>query len=113
MKNEITKIVSNVMRLLVDGRFDDLVRLTRGRRLTSIEIQQAVVDYGRRLMMPPESAYRQLMEITSIETSEPSQWSVEMPLWTREEGQSDLTIELTVTQTGSGHDVEIDDIHVL
>lgn len=113
MNNEIVGVVRNIMRLLVDGKFDDLVTITHGRRLTAFEMQQAIKDYGRRLVMPPESAYSQLIDMVFVEASAPSQWSIEMPLWTREEGQSDLSIELTVTQAEVAFDVQIDDIHVL
>ena len=36
-----------------------------------------------------------------------------MPLWTKEEGRSDLSIEVTVIKETSGFKIELDDIHVL
>jgi hypothetical protein len=36
-----------------------------------------------------------------------------MPLWTKEEGRSDLTLELTVTMGANDTQIELDDIHVL
>jgi hypothetical protein len=36
-----------------------------------------------------------------------------MPLWTREEGRSDLSIAITVIADGEGFRIELDDIHVL
>ena len=41
------------------------------------------------------------------------QFSVHMPLWTEEEGRSDLTLELTIKMPDKGIEVELDDIHVL
>jgi len=36
-----------------------------------------------------------------------------MSLWTAEEGRSDLSLELTITESGNGYLIEVDDIHVL
>ena len=43
----------------------------------------------------------------------PPRWSVRMDLWTAEEGRSDLSLELTIIESGRGYTVELDDIHVL
>lgn len=41
------------------------------------------------------------------------EWSVELPLWTVEEGRSDLTLQADVTERPEGPFVVINDIHVL
>lgn len=43
----------------------------------------------------------------------PGQWWVVLPLWTREEGRSDLSLEATVTESSGEVSVVIDGIHVL
>ena len=43
----------------------------------------------------------------------PGQWWVVVPLWTREEGMSDLSLEATVSESPGGVVVVIDGIHVL
>jgi hypothetical protein len=43
----------------------------------------------------------------------PGQWWVVLPLWTREEGMSDLCLEATVTESPGGVMVVIDGIRVL
>lgn len=35
------------------------------------------------------------------------------PLWTREEGRSDLTLSVTAIKQGETYTVEVDDLHVL
>jgi hypothetical protein len=40
-------------------------------------------------------------------------WAVDVPLWTTEEGRSDLTLSLTISETRDGVQLEIDDLHVL
>jgi hypothetical protein len=43
----------------------------------------------------------------------PGQWWVVLPLWTQEEGMSDLSLEATVTESTGGVIVVIENIHVL
>lgn len=61
--------------------------------------------------MPPDGSYR-LMSVVRVRGAEPPKWSVAMPLWTENEGRSDLSIELTLIQQGDGFRIEVDDIHV-
>lgn len=46
-------------------------------------------------------------------TGRPGEWSVVLPLWTQEEGRSDLSMEATVCESSEGVSVVIDSIHVL
>jgi hypothetical protein len=43
-------------------------------------------------------------------TTRPDEWWVVLPLWTREEGKSNLSIEATILESSSGVSVVIDDI---
>ena len=43
----------------------------------------------------------------------PGQWRVVLPLWTREEGMSDLSLEATVSESPGGVMVVIEGIRVL
>ena len=73
---------------------------------------KAINDYGRKLVLPPEDVF-ELMDVVEVRNAQPQQWSVAMPLWTREEGRSDLSIGVTVIADEDGYSVELDDIHVL
>jgi hypothetical protein len=73
---------------------------------------KAIADYGRHLIIPPEEAYS-LMDVVEIRSTQQPRWSVTMPLWTLEEGRSDLLLELTVIRREKTFDIELDDIHVL
>ena len=46
-------------------------------------------------------------------TVHPGEWWAVVPLWTREEGMSDLSMEATITEASGEVKVVIDDIHVL
>jgi hypothetical protein len=108
---DVQGIVHAVMDLLVRRDYSALMKLTAGVRLSDADIEGAVKEYGRELVMPPSEGY-QLMNATPIKT-QTGGWSIAMPLWTAEEGRSDLTLELTIAPTAEGYRVEIDDLHVL
>ena len=52
------------------------------------------------------------MEVIEVRAATPSQWAIALPLWTSEEGRSDLTIELTLIADGESFRIELDNIHV-
>jgi hypothetical protein len=53
------------------------------------------------------------MDVVEVRGAKLPQFSICMPLWTQEEGRSDLTLELTVKVLNKIMEVELDDIHVL
>ena len=67
-------------------------------------------DDGATLIpLPPEVWDDAAAQVVSHDVGE---WSVEVPLWTAEEGRSDLTLEADVTDRPGGPVVVINDIHV-
>ncbi len=105
-------VVRSVVDRLVNGEYADAVQGCSASRLTADDLREAVQDYGRTLIVPPPDAYRDLDVVAVRDSSHPT-WSVSAPLWSREEGRSDLTLELTISRDGNRWDVEIDDLHVL
>jgi hypothetical protein len=105
-----------VVALLVSGRYDELEALTRGRRLTSEQIREAVSEYPCRLIMPPDDRLKTLVydDIVEVKGSVPRTYAVDVNLYTAEEGRSDLTLSVAVTDApGDRYRIEIDGIHVL
>lgn len=107
-----SRTIQGVVDKLIRGDYAAVETLTAGQRLSAREMEHAIAEYGRRLVPPPpDSSPRSVVE---IEASNPDQWSVYVDLWTAEEGRSDLTLELTLTEsTRDTYDVQIDNIHVL
>ncbi|HEX6207981.1 MAG TPA: hypothetical protein VF058_06425 [Actinomycetota bacterium] len=104
--------VRTVVDLIVRGEFETLESMTRGRRLTASELRASVEAYGRKLARPPEEAWEEI-DVVEVE-SESRIYNVHIPLWTEEEGRSDLTLELTLTEFAPGlFSIEVDGIHVL
>jgi len=71
-----------------------------------------MADYGRTFVHFPSNGDR-LIDAVKIVNSFPSAWAVSTPLWTIEEGRSDLTLELTMAVDGRDVSVELDDLLVL
>ena len=85
-----------VVDLLVRGEYETIERMTEGARMSASEIGEAVSEYGRTLV-PPDPAWWPLVEITPVAV-ERAKFHVAAPLWTLEEGRSDLTLELWLTE---------------
>lgn len=102
--------VRQVLAMLVAGSYDELVSSTPGSRVSAGELRGAVDDYGHTLVMPRDASGRNWLKVDCS----PDVWSVDVPLFTAEEGRSDLTLSLTIHQLGDGlYRAEIDDLHVL
>lgn len=105
--------IVQILRWLVAGDYIGIEKFTQGVRLSAPLLRQAVVQYGRTLAMPPDSAL-ELLDVIEIEHSKPRAWSVRVDLWTLEEGCGDLSLECTlIDQPGDLLAVEVDNLHVL
>jgi hypothetical protein len=106
-------LVRNITVLLIRGEYARLEALCQGVRLGAADLARAVSDYGRTLSLPPEGRDPPL-GVVEVIGSGPRRWAVDVPLWSLQEGPSDLTLQLHLTEQSSGaFSVEIDDLHVL
>jgi hypothetical protein len=112
IQKQLKDVVREVIEHLVSRRYAELEAMTNGVRLKASDIDRAVAEYGRDLVPPPENAY-ELLDIVEVRGFSNTKWSVVIPLWTREEGRSDLSVELTLIRCGEKFAVEFDNIHVL
>jgi hypothetical protein len=112
MNEELKRPVKQIIEDLVAGKYLKLEALTRRQRLSAQDMAKAISDYGRELVLPPDDAF-ELMDAVKVRDAQPPQWSITMPLWTRAEGRSDLSISVTLIANGDDFKVELDDIHVL
>ena len=112
MNERLKEPVSQVIALLVAGKYKELETLTHNVRLAADEIATVVANYGRKLIPPPNNGF-DLMDIVEVKNAKPRRWSISMPLWTQEEGRSDLTVEMTVVEQQDNFAIELDDVHVL
>lgn len=105
--------VATVVDLLVDGDYESLETMSRGRRMSASDLQGAVADYGRTLVpLPPEAL--ESLDVVAIDGAVRPTVSVVVDLWTEEDGRSDLSIELRLANTDAGAvEVEVVDLRVL
>ena len=103
--------IRSLVETLVKGHFDQLERDGRSGRLSAHELKEALHAYGRTIITLPDEAFR-LAEVHPVK-GQHATWAVDVPLWTAEEGRSDLTLSLTVSDSQDGVQLAIDDLHTL
>ena len=114
MPEQIVNTVREMISLLVAKRYSEIVSWTKGERYPAAQIAAVMADYQVTVVHPPASFYPSKIDALPIDDTSPQEWSVVFPLWTVEEGESDLSVELTCTE-GDGvvcADVDFDSLHV-
>jgi len=96
---------------LVARRYSFIEADGRIGRLTKDDLTRAITEYGRTLVSLPNDAV-DTADVYPLDNT-PGGFAVDLPLWTVEEGRSDLTLSLTVVDGDDGPAVSIDDLHVL
>ena len=111
----IETTVRTAVDLLVRGEFQALECLDQSDRVSAAKAQAAVLDYGRELA-PPDNVWWDSVSITQVNDQPTRTFHVAAPLWTTEEGRSDLTLEMRLVElrppTGV-YELHIEDLHVL
>jgi hypothetical protein len=88
--------------------------MTGNQRLTADDIRKAIERYGRTIVMPSAEQMTTDITVSKVATAKRPTLAATFPLWTLEEGRSDLSVEITIIETWPGlHDLEIDNIRVL
>lgn len=107
------EIVRKVVALLAAKNYRELEILSAGIRLTADQIEYAVRDYGRTIIPLPSDGVM-LIDYVAIQGAHPPAWSVFVPLFTQEEGRSDLSVDLTLKKSELGSlAIELNDVRVL
>lgn len=78
---------------------------------TPDDIKREMLEYPATFIDPPPEAFEKMAVYAAHGESE--LWRVEMPLWSREEGRSDLSILLDVRLEGDDLVGYVDSVHVL
>jgi hypothetical protein len=111
MSSALILVIRNLIVDLVARNYAAIVADGRGGRLTESEIGSAIAQYGRTLTVPPEKALLSVDEYP--QENAPGQSWIDVPLWTEEEGRSDLTLSVIATKRGETYELRIQDLHVL
>jgi hypothetical protein len=106
-------LIAALVRDLAAGEYETLERDGRAGRLTANELRQAVDGYPATLIPLPDDAFDVAGDAYVIAGSDPPEWAIDQDMWTTEEGQSDLTLQVDVRFRDGEYRVEITDLHVL
>jgi hypothetical protein len=99
--------------LLVREDFDTLIRMDQGGRVSAAALERTIADYGRTLVSPPHEWWS-TVTITPVHRDGTPTLHAAVPLWTTEEGRSDLTLELEMTEIApETYETALLDLHVL
>jgi hypothetical protein len=106
---------NGVAALLVRGEYEAVERMTDGDRLTAARLRSVVEEYGRTLTAPgPDGDWWSHAEVFEVKNAARPVLAVDVDLWTEEEGRSDLTLQLELTETPEGlYEAAVLDLHVL
>ena len=113
-EEKIRTAIRLVMGLLVQGAYGALADISSParNRLDPEDIARTIADYPGKLRLPAETEL--LYDVVEIQDSRPRRFSVDAPVFTIEEGRSDLTLRMVVTeQEGDGFEVEFYDVWVM
>lgn len=112
--NRLMDTALRLTQLLVDEEYTTIERLSDGEGLNAAQLSEAVEDYGRHLMMPPDEEFETLVHVYPVEGAEHPEWNIDIDLWTEEEGQSDLTLQVNIVESAPAQwRLRIEDLHVL
>jgi hypothetical protein len=112
IKNEISKIVNQLIYDLVSGNYEKIENDGRIGRLNKDEVYEAITSYPGKITMPPTKAFEDF-DIYEVKNASKEKWTLDFDLWYDNE-QSDLTLGATIERTEAGKlIISIDDIHVL
>lgn len=111
MDDELLNQVKRLVLDLVAGQYAAIAADGRAGRLSEEELRIAVTEYGHTLIPLPQDGLT-LVEVFPNK-SNPDMASVNIPLWTQEEGHSDLTLSVTATKYGDRYTLHVEDLHVL
>ncbi|MDR2081293.1 MAG: hypothetical protein LBP54_05345 [Campylobacteraceae bacterium] len=79
-------------------------------RVNIMDLERVVNEYNKTIMPLPDNAF-ELTEIYRIDKE--NRIDIYIPLWTKEEGRSDLTLSLKCFLENNKPKIEIDDLRVL
>lgn len=104
--------IKTAVGLLVDGEYDTFWHMT-GKIGAPEDLGRRITEYGRTLVFPPDSAFADFEHVYPGTVDERPGYDVDFPLWTKEEGQSELELSLTLTEVMPGiYDTRFRDLRV-
>ncbi len=102
----IKKIVCNI----ANKKYDLIKANGLNGRVEINDLKRVINEYGCTIVPIPEKGFL-IAEVYSINSND--KFDIYLPLWTKEEGRSDLTLSLSCYNNNGKPKVEINDLRVL
>ncbi len=109
MTEQSKKLVKQMIKALIEKDYAQLESTGTMGRLTEKEIEQRIFEYGHNLINIPDETLMLAQEYIISD----SRTDVVLPLWTQNEGQSDLTISFLILKELNTTRLVLNDIEVL
>lgn len=104
-------LIEKLVKKIADGEYSIIKEKPNFKSRVEInDLSRIIQEYGETIIPLPDNAF-DYIDIYPIEGKN-KMYSIDIPIWTQEEGQSDLTLSLTLTDKEKIL-IEIDDLHVL
>lgn len=104
-------VIQDTVACLASGNYYVLENDGRAGRLDAQQINYAITKYGKQLTVIPLDELAQL-ESCIVDSQAVPTFAVDIDLWTIEEGKSDLTLSIWLTEVDHEYRLEILDIRV-
>ena len=109
---EIEAIVRAVIWQLVSKDYEGLVKRYPKSQMTADEIRAGIEQYPATFIMPPTSGYEKFLHRYQIENVDYPAWHIDAPLWSEQEGRSDLEIHLRIEFIDEAPQITIRNVRV-
>lgn len=104
--------IRDVVRQLAGGNYADLVADGRAGSFTAELLQNAMGQFNLTLLELPDDVWASPYAV-AFYNERHKLWSIDVPLWTEEEGLSDFTLQLSASDADAGTKLVIEELHVL
>ena len=114
IEESIKEKVKEIVKKLVNGEYKLLEQSGKLDNITSDELEDAIIQYGESLSLPPEESYNKIdiFKLTNPKKYR-EEYFVDMDLWT-DGHKSDLTLSCEVTVNDNNEvNVTVSSVHVL
>src|SRR5688572_26709211 len=111
LSDTVWEAIRTLVADLAEGRYDAICERGQSPRCSAEELRGAVLEYRSTILPLPDVARPQCYAVKTVDGT----IAVDVPMWTVEEGGSDLTlqVEVVLPPDGGAPIVTIDDLHVL
>lgn len=111
MPKPLLKVLAELLTDLIQGSYETIERSGRSGPLSAYEIEMALQGYPATFIYPVKDL-ESIIHVFPVKGSAGT-YIIDMPLWSVEEGQSDLTVRVTATVQDGTVAIHINDIDVM